>query len=162
MDDRHSVYRKIRYDRTYRPLGRMSWWRIVAGILLLLLVFCMTGIVSRPFVARGNFRMAERLLLFPAWMETYRPVEKAYLDAGVLYQDGDYEAARDALDGIDLDAARQLKSLAALKLAEEKLSAGDAEAAAAAFAEVDVSLLPEKETPLYESLRAALAIEPAA
>ena len=106
--------------------------------------------------------MAERLLLFPAWMETYRPVEKAYLDAGVLYQDGDYEAARDALDGIDLDAARQLKSLAALKLAEEKLSAGDAEAAAAAFAEVDVSLLPEKETPLYESLRAALAIEPAA
>ena len=33
MDDRHSVYRQIRAQRTYRTLGKMSWWRIVLGII---------------------------------------------------------------------------------------------------------------------------------
>ncbi len=154
--NKFSLYRKIRYDRTYRPLGKMSWWRIVLGSLLLLSILFFTGIVSRPFIARGDFRTARALLLFPSWLETYHPDDKAYLDAGVLYQDGDYEAALDAFRAVDLDAARQMAGRSALRLAEARLAAGDPEGARAAASEIDEASLPAEEAEALAALKAAL------
>ena len=47
MNNRTAVYRQIRAQRTWRPLGKMSWWRIVLGLALLLLVFLISGFVSQ-------------------------------------------------------------------------------------------------------------------
>lgn len=154
--NKFSLYRKIRYDRTYRPLGKMSWWRIVLGSLLLLSILFFTGIVSRPFIARGDFRTARALLLFPSWLETYHPDDKAFIDAGVLYQDGDYEAALDAFRAVDLDAARQMAGRSALRLAEARLAAGDSEGARAAASEIDEASLPAEEAEALAALKAAL------
>ena len=88
MDNKFSLYRKIRYDRTYRPLGKMSLWRVVIGSLLLLSILFFTGIMSRPFAAKGDFRTAKALLITPAWLERYHPDDMAFLNAGILYQDG--------------------------------------------------------------------------
>ena len=37
MDNRYGTYRQIRALRTWRPLGKMSWWRVIVGIALLVL-----------------------------------------------------------------------------------------------------------------------------
>ena len=87
--NKYSVYRKIRYDRTYRPLGKMTWWRVVLGLALLLSVFFLSGTVSRSFAARGRWQTAERLLLSKAWMERYRPDLLAIIEAGAAYGGGD-------------------------------------------------------------------------
>lgn len=162
MDNKFSLYRKIRQDRTYRTLGTMSLWRVALGSLLLLSILFITGIVSRPFVARGDFRTARTLLLFPSWMETYHPEDKAYLDAGVLYQDGDYEAALEAFREIKHEGAPAMRSRAALKLAEEKLAGGDEGGARSALTEADASLLTEAEAQTYAELCAALDLRSAA
>ena len=139
MDDRHSVYRKIRYDRTYRPLGKMTWWRIVAGILLLLLVFCMTGIVSRPFAARGHFKAAERLLIIPSWMETYRP------DGGASFSTYAVSCINNRLT----DAARKASAQGNRPLNESEQLEEEAE-------EADAAPSPEDMAALREELRRAL------
>ena len=73
-----------------RPQTAIGWPSILVSILFF------TGILSRPFAARGEFRTARALLLFPSWMEHYHPEDLAYLDAGILYEDGKYTT-------IDLD-----------------------------------------------------------
>lgn len=103
MDNKYSTYRKIRYDRTYRPLGKMTWWRVVLGILLLLLVFLLSGAVSQSFASRGQFRTAKTLMISPSWVEKYKPELKAFIDAGVLYEAGEYDAAAETLAGADLN-----------------------------------------------------------
>ena len=163
MDNKYSLYRKIRYDRTYRPLGRMRWWRVALGVLLLLSILFFTVIASRPFAARGDFRTAKTLLITPAWLAHYHPEELAWLEAGILYQDGDYEAALAAFEALeDQASAGAMRSLAALRLAEEKLAAGDGEAAAAALRKADASLLSEEEARRCEELRETLSAAPAA
>ena len=152
MDNKYSLYRRIRQERTYRPLGKMSWWRVALGLALLLLVAFITGLVSRPFLARGNFRAAEKLLLIPAWMETYRPEDKAYMDAGVLYQDGEYAAALEGFSQLDSAPALRMRSLAALRLAGEQALAGQREAAAASLGAVDETQLNESEAEEYRAL----------
>lgn len=156
MDNKYSVYRKIRQERTYRTLGQMSWWRVLLGTLLLLSILFFTGIVSRPYAAKGDFRTAKILLITPAWMARYHPEELAYLDAGVLYQDGYYDAAMVNFRSLESEAAKTMYSRSALRLAEEKLAQGDASGAAAAFAEVDGSLLPEEDAALFAELSAAI------
>ena len=155
--DKYALYRRIRQERTYRPLGKMSWWRIVLGTLLLLSILFFTGTLSTPFAARGDFRTAKILLITPAWMAHYHPDDLAYLDAGVLYQNGDYEAALDAFRGIDLDTARQMTARSALRLAETRLAAGDPDGAREAAAEIDEARLPEDEAEALAALKAALA-----
>ena len=155
--DKYALYRKIRHDRTYRTLGEMSWWRVLLGSLLLLSILFFTGTVSRLYTARGEFHTARALLITPAWMERYLPEDLAYIDAGVLYEDGDYEAALDAFRGIDLDTARQMTARSALRLAETRLAAGDPDGAREAAAEIDEARLPEDEAEALAALKAALA-----
>ena len=88
MDNKYSVYRQIRYDRTYRTLGRMNWIRVVLGAVLLVSIFFISGTVSEYFASRGNYAFAEKMMLAPAWMEKYKPETKAYLEAGALYEGG--------------------------------------------------------------------------
>ena len=79
MDNKYSVYRQIRYDRTYRTLGRMNWIRVVLGAVLLISIFFISGTVSRIFRVEGSYALAEKMMLAPAWMEKYKPETKAYL-----------------------------------------------------------------------------------
>ena len=98
--NKYSVYRKIRQDRTYRTLGRMSWQRVVLGLVLLASVFFLSGTVSRFFAERGHFRTAERLMVSRRWVETYRPDTLAFIEAGLLYEAGDYEGAYAAFEAV--------------------------------------------------------------
>lgn len=155
--NKYSVYRKIRYDRTYRPLGKMSWWRVVLGLALLASVFFISGAVSGFFAARGSFRTAERLMLSERWMERYRPDFKAYIEAGVLYEDGDYAGAYEAARSVgELEEARVLKSAAAVKLAEERLAAGEHDAAFEAVCAADRARLDGELQAAYDGVCRAL------
>ena len=156
-NNRFSLYRRIRHERTYRTLGKMSWWRVALGTALLVSILFFTGILSRPFAARDDFRTAKALLLFPSWMEHYHPEDLAYLEAGILFQEGRYGEAMDAFGALESDTARIMHSRCALYLAQQRLAAGDAEGAREAAAEIREALLPETEAEAFASLRDALA-----
>ncbi len=135
----------------------MTWWRVILGIGLLVLVLLISGTVSMFFASHGNFRAANALMIAPDWMEKYKPDAKAYLEAGLLYQNGNYEEAVEAFGRIDgYEVAARMKSISAVKLASEKLNGGDREAADAALSEVDPSVLLEESIREYEELCAAL------
>lgn len=128
--NKYSVYRRIRQERTYRPLGRMSWQRVALGLALLASVFFISGAVSRFFAERGHFRTAERLMVSRRWVETYRPDTLAFIEAGLLYEAGDYEGAYAAFRAQeDSEPALKMASAAAVKLADVKCGAGDYDAA---------------------------------
>ena len=146
---KYSVYRQIRQQRTYRTLGRMTRWRVILGFVLLLSVFFISGAVSKSFAARGHFRTAKALMLSPRWVETYNPDLGRYIDAGLLYEDGDYAGALAGFEALG-------DSKAALHLAEERRAAGDEEGAREALSAVDPTLLPETETAAYEALSSVL------
>ena len=96
-------------------------------------------------------------MVSPRWVETYRPSLKAFIEAGVLYEDGEYEAAREAFAGIEEDqAAAAMENACAVKLAAEALRRGDAEAARSLLETVDAALLPLDTGTEYASLLAAL------
>lgn len=157
MDNRFQLYRQIRFQRTYRTLGKMSVWRVALGVALLVIVFLISGVVSQRFAAAGHFRVADALMIYPAWMEKYKPETKAFIEAGVIYQDGDYEAAAQAFELIeDLEAADAMESLSYVKLADEKLSTGEKDAAYEAFEKADISLLSEKDAEEYLGVCAAV------
>lgn len=153
MFENTNLYREIRYRRTYRTLGKMSVWRVVLGILLLCSVLFISGFVSQLFAARGQFHIAETLMISPAWMEQYKPETKAFIEAGVLYQDGEYEAAAEAFGRIeDVEDAPFMENLSYLKLASEKLSEGDEDGAYTVLTSVDHTLLAEEYGEEYISL----------
>ena len=157
MENRYGVYREIRAQRTYRTLGKMSWWRIALGAALLLSVFLISGFFSQRLAAAGHFRAAEKLMVSPRWVETYRPALKAYIEAGVLYEDGDYAAAREAFSAIEgEEAAAAMASLSALRQARALYEAGDAGAARAALDAADATLLPADAAAEHAALLAAL------
>ena len=158
MENKNAVYRQIRYDRTYRPLGKMTWWRIVLGAALLLFAVLLSGVPSQHAAARGHYRTAKTLMVSPSWMETYKPEVKAWIEGGVFYLDGDYEKARETLENAgDSDAVRALRSRNALKQAAEMLDAGERDAAADVLLTVTPALLSDKEQQTYLALREALA-----
>ena len=99
--NKYAYYRQVRYQRTNRPLGRMSWWRVVLGAALLLAVFFIAGTFSQQAAARGNFALAEKLMVSPGWMERYKPDTKAVIDSGSLLTNGDYDTAYDTVVSID-------------------------------------------------------------
>lgn len=157
MENRYSVYQKIRQDRTYRTLGKMSWWRVALGISLLLLVLLISGTVSQFCASGGHFKLAEKLMIAPAWMEKYKPETRDYIEAGVLFQEGDYESAFNAFRKIEnLKAAGSMESVSAVKLASERISAGEYDGAYDAIMAVDFSQLPENNVQEYRTLCAAL------
>lgn len=144
MDNRYSVYQKIRHDRTYRTIGKMSLWRVLLGIVLLIFVLLLSGTVSQMFASHGHFKTAQTLMISKQWMQRYKPETKAYIDAGVLYQDGELEAAYEMFSGIeDLEAAATMKSVTAVELAQKRLDLQNYEGAYQCLTEVDTSLLPE-------------------
>ena len=101
MNNRTAVYRQIRAQRTWRPLGKMSWWRIVTGIALLLLALLLSGVPAQRLAASGRFEAAERLILSRAWMEKYKPESLRFIRAGVLYERGEEAAAGELLRNIN-------------------------------------------------------------
>ena len=100
MNNRTAVYRQIRAQRTWRPLGKMSWWRIVAGVTLLLLALLLSGVPAQRLAASGRFEAAERLILSRSWMEKYKPESLRFIRAGVLYEHGEEAAAGELLRNI--------------------------------------------------------------
>ena len=152
MDNKRAAYRQIRYDRTYRPLGKMSWWRVILGLTLLVFVFLLSGTVSQGFASRGHFKTARTLMVSPAWVEKYKPELKAFIDAGIPYENGDYEAALQAFDSLDNnDAAVTMHNRCAVKLASEKITAGEYDDAFRALAGADASILPDAEAEEFYS-----------
>ena len=119
MDSRYSTYRQIRALRTWRPLGKMSWWRIIVGITLLVLVLFLSGVPSQRLAASGKFEAAERLMLFPSWMEKYKPESKRFIEAGTLYERGEQDAARELLDKINPSDLSEGEAQAYQNLLEE-------------------------------------------
>ena len=163
--NKYSEYRRIRAERTYRPLGRMTWWRIALGLALLVFVLFLSGTVSSSLAARGHFKAARRLEVSQRWMETYRPELKAFIEAGVLYEDGALEEAFEAFDALgDLDAARTMRSVTAVELAARRLEGGDYDGAYAAVMQADPALLSEADAETrrltIESLRAYYLAHP--
>ena len=84
MSNKFDTYRSIRFKRTYRTLGKMSWWRIVLGLALMCYVLLLSGLVSQLFASREKFVVAEKLMISPEWMDEYKPETKAFIEAGVL------------------------------------------------------------------------------
>ena len=152
MDSKYSVYRKIRYDRTYKTLGKMSWIRVVLGVALLISVLLISGAASEPLAARGHFGAAKTLMVWPWWMETYRPEFKAYIDAGVLYEEGNYEDAQSMLKDIEMEDAAWLEAACMVKLASEKLDEEQCAEACDLLLAVDTLILPPREVEEYMSL----------
>ncbi len=157
MDNKYSVYRQIRFNRTYRTLGKMTWWRVVLGAVLLASVFLISGVVSQYFASRGNFHLAEKLMVSPQWMEKHKPETKAFIEAGVFYQDGDFEAASDAFADIkDMDAAPIMKQSADIKLALQLIESQEFDLAYDIFSSLDVDLIAEDRVEDCNKLSEAL------
>ena len=131
MDNKYSVYRQIRYRRTYRTIGKMNWIRVVLGIELLILLLFLSGTVSEYFAAKGNYDVAKRMMIAPTWMEEYKPETKAYIEAGALYEGGDYDGAYDAAVSVDTeelsDRKKTVYSAICTALYEHFDAAGDTE-----------------------------------
>lgn len=160
MDNKYSIYRNIRYNRTFRTIGKMSWWRIVLGIVLMTYVVLVSGLVSQLFAAREQFRLAEKLMISPQWVEKYKPETKAFIEAGVLYQDGKLEEALSSFETIEgLEAADIMESRVSLKLASRHYSDGLFDLAYDYLERVDYTFLLLEEGEEYMSLCAALAEE---
>ena len=151
--NKYQVYRKIRADRAYRTLGKMNAYRVIAGILLLVFVFFFSGAVSQYFAVRGSFKTANALMIAPGWMEKYRPAQKAFIEAGVMYQDGDYDGAYNAFSAIEeLDAAAAMKEASAVKIASLALSESDYDKAYGFITSIDPSALPEADMQEYRNV----------
>ena len=153
MDNNINEYRNIRYQRTYRTIGKMSWWRIVLGVVLIVYVLLLSGLVSQMLAARMQFQLAEKLMISPEWMEKYKPATKAFIEAGVLYENGDFMAATEAFGEITgVDAAVSMKSVSALRLAGEKNAENDFIEAYELLISVDFDLLSDEDRLEYTAL----------
>ena len=99
------------------------------GAVLLVSIFFISGTVSEYFASRGNYAFAEKMMLAPAWMEKYKPETKAYLEAGALYEGGDYDGAYAAAVSVDTgelsDSKKTVYSAICTALYEHFDAAGD-------------------------------------
>ena len=153
MDNNINEYRNIRYQRTYRTIGKMSWWRIVLGIVLIVFVIFLSGWPSQMLAARGKFIAAEKAMISPEWMEDYKPDTKAFIEAGVLYENGEYEAASAAFSEIsNIDAASTMKNAAELRVALESYADEKLDICYDAFSSIDPAELNEDDLQSYNEL----------
>ena len=150
MDNNINEYRNIRYQRTYRTIGKMSWWRIVVGVVLIVFVLFLSGWPSQMLAARGKFIAAEKAMISPEWMEDYKPETKAFIEAGVLYENGDYEAAAAAFSSISgIDAALPMKNAAEVRQALVCYESDELEASYDTFMKIDPVQLNEGDLQTY-------------
>lgn len=157
MDNRYGLYRRIRHARTNRTLGKMSWWRVVLGLALLLFVLLLSGTVSQGFARAGQFKTARALLPSVRWLEAYRPELMAYIEAGLLYQEGDYAPAAEAFGQLEgLAAAEAMRSDALVRLAAQQLERDERDAAYDALCAAQPALLSAERLEEYRTLCAAL------
>lgn len=157
MDNKYSVYRQIRYNRTYRTLGKVTWLRVLVGVVLLVYVLLLSGLVSQRLAAREQFVLAHKLMISPEWMEKYKPETKAFIEAGVLYQEGKIEEAVLAFENIEnFDAAEVMLSRIGLNLASENFEKSDFDEAYSNLISVDYESLLQDEREEYFSLSRAL------
>ena len=157
MDNKYSVYRDIRFKRTYRTLGKMSWWRVVLGVVLIIFVLFLSGVPSQLLASREEFRLAEKLIISPEWMENNKPETLEFIKAGVLYQDGKIEEAVTAFDKIEnYDAAEIMKSRCMLKIASKNFESEHYDEAYNASILVEKNLLTEDEVKVYMDICNAL------
>lgn len=145
MNERYSLYRQIRYQRAYKTLGKMSWWRIVLGVALLILALFISGVPAKSVAARGHFVLADKLIVSDAWMVKYKPELKAFIDAGVLYENGDYAAAESAFAAADDEASQAMRSVCLLRMAEIAIDSGDYDTAYDHALSVNTALLSDAE-----------------
>jgi tetratricopeptide (TPR) repeat protein len=163
MENRYVVYQTIRHNRVFKTIGKMSWWRIVLGISLLVVAVLISGVVSQSLASRNHFALAQKLMISPSWMEKYKPETKAFIDGGVLYEMGDYETAISCFaKAEEIEAAANMQSSCHLMLAEKNLNDGAYDTACAELEKTDVSLLSESQQELYLQLCESLRLDYAA
>ena len=159
MDNKYSVYRNIRYNRTYRTLGKMSWWRVVLGAVLIVYVLLLSGLVSQIFATREQFVIAEKLMISPEWMEKYKPETKAFIEAGVLYQNGKINEALDEFKSLEnFEAADVMISRASLKLVSEMINNLEYADAYSTLTSINFDFLNTDEIDVYLESCAVLCV----
>lgn len=94
--------RQIKADRVYKTLGKMSWQRVVLGVVLLGFVFTLAGLTAECFLDRGKYTAAQRLIISEQWMEKYKPEEKALIDAGAALEAGDADTAYELIVNVTI------------------------------------------------------------
>lgn len=105
-----ALNRKIKADRIYKTLGKMSWQRIVLGVILLVYVFFLSGTASELLFKGGHYTLAERGMVSEKWMEKNKPDTKKLIDAGSLFESGDMDGAYELLKSINTDKVYPLFS----------------------------------------------------
>lgn len=102
--------RKIKADRVYKTLGKMSWQRVVLGFALLVLIVFLSGVASDFFFKGGHYRLAENCMISEKWMENNKPDAKKLIDAGYLYSNSDADGAYELIVSIDTDNLYRLNA----------------------------------------------------
>ena len=153
MENKYSVYRNIRFSRTYRTLGKMSWWRVVLGAILMVAVLLISGLPSQMLAAREKFSLAEKLMIYPEWMEKYKPETKAFIESGALYEKGEIEKALAGFESIeDFEAAEIMIDRCHVKLASKAFVSGEVETAYDYLVSADFEVLSEEAADEYLNL----------
>ena len=152
MSNKFDTYRSIRFKRTYRTLGKMSWWRIVLGLALMCYVLLLSGLVSQLFASREKFVVAEKLMISPEWMDEYKPETKAFIEAGVLYENGNFNEALEKFNEIkDFEAAEIMISRVNTKLVSEKINNSEYVEAYDVLKNINFDFLNKDDAELYLS-----------
>ena len=152
MSNNFDTYRSIRFKRTYRTLGKMSWWRIVLGIALMCYVLLLSGLLSQLFASREHFVVAEKLMISPEWMEKYKPETKAFIEAGVLYENGNINEALEKFNDIkDFEAAEVMISRVNIRLVSEKINNGEYVEAYDVLKNINFNFLNKDDVDVYLS-----------
>lgn len=94
--------RQIKADRVYKTLGRMSWQRVVLGIVLLIFVLMLAGIGAEFCLNRGQYDTAQKLIVAEKWMAEYKGAEKKLIDAGAALESGEPEKAYELIAGVGI------------------------------------------------------------
>ena len=135
----------------------MTWWRIVLGVALLILALFISGAPAKSVAARGHFVLADKLIVSDAWMVKYKPELKAFIDAGILYETGDYTAAESAFAVADDEASEAMHSVCLLRLIELAIDSGDYDTAYDQALLVNTALLSDTELEQNQLLRDKLS-----
>ena len=152
MSNKFDTYRSIRFKRTYRTLGKMSWWRIVLGLALMCYVLLLSGLVSLLFASREKFVVAEKLMISPEWMDEYKPETKAFIEAGVLYENGNFNEALEKFNEIKgFEAAEIMISRVNTKLVSEKINNSEYVEAYDVLKNINFDFLNKDDAELYLS-----------
>ena len=135
-------------------MHKFTYIRIPVAIILILVILFMTGVISDLFASNGNYETADKLVLFPNWMENYYPEKKAYYEAGKQFQNGDFYDAYNALSNIEnYSEADRLKNRCIVKIAENYIADEEYYQAYTYLCMIEAKNdLPEEEQQIYNSV----------